>query len=355
MQPSVQRVKIDQNEYLWLVTGSNGLPVEPIECFLSFLFNTEKSPHTLESYAHHLKLYWQFVSLKDQDWRKVSIADFSQFVVWLRISTPSALRRVESTVNTILSAVASFYRHHNRLGNTSIQLTEASYLPANRHHSLLYHVFKDKPVYKRIISLKVPKHLPKVITEEQMQAVLSACNNERDRFLLCLLYETGLRIGQALSLHHADIKSFDNEIHIIYRKDHPYRLRNKSHTPNILPISRNLMRQYAIYAEAYPDLMAAHPYVFVNITTGEALTYPAVRKLFTRLSSQIGFWLTPHMLRHTHATSLIKSGWDAAFVQKRLGHAYVETTINQYVHLEHADLKKAFQYYLKQQANRKNK
>lgn len=349
----MQRIKINQNENLWLVIGSNGLSIEPIECFLSFLFNTEKSPNTLESYAHHLKLYWQFMSLKGQDWHNATIADFSQFVVWLRMSAPNVLRRVESTVNTILSAVASFYRHHNRLGNTTIQLTEASYLPANRHRSLLYHAFKNKPTYKRIVSLKAPKHLPKVITEEQMQAALRACNNERDCFLLCLLYETGLRIGQALSLHHTDIKSFDNEIHVIYRKDHPHQLRNKTYTPNILPISSTLMRQYSTYMDAYADLMTTHPYTFVNITTGVALTYPAVRKLFARLSSQIGFWLTPHMLRHTHATSLIKSGWDAAFVQKRLGHAHVETTINQYVHLEHADLKKAFQYYLTQQAKRK--
>jgi integrase/recombinase XerD len=104
MQLSVQRIKINQHEYLWLVIGNNGLSIEPIECFLGFLFNTEKSPNTLESYAHHLKLYWQFMSVKGQDWQNVSITDFSQFVVWLRMSAPKALRRVENTVNTILSA-----------------------------------------------------------------------------------------------------------------------------------------------------------------------------------------------------------------------------------------------------------
>jgi integrase/recombinase XerD len=354
MRLYVQRIKLEQLEYLWLVMSEDGLPIEPIESFLGFLFNTEKSPNTLESYAHHLKLYWQFLLLKGQDWRKVTITDFSQFVVWLRMCAPRMLQRLENTVNTILSAVASFYRHHNHLGNTTIQLTEAMYLPTNRHRALLYHVYKNKPLYKRLVSLKAPKNLPKTITEKQMQLILQACNNDRDRFLLCLLYETGLRIGQALSLHHKDIKSFDNEIHVIYRKDHPYQIRNKSHTSNILPISPSLMRQYVAYWETYADLIGGHPYVFVNIKTGEALTYPAVRKIFLRLSREAGFDVTPHMLRHTHATALIKSGWDAAFVQKRLGHAHVETTINQYIHLEQADLKKAFHYYLKQQAKRKS-
>jgi site-specific recombinase XerD len=349
MQFRVQRIKVEQGKHLWLVL-EKGLSIEPIESFLSFLFNTEKSPNTLESYAHHLKLYWQFLLLTHKNWQSITIADFSQFVVWLRMSIPITPRRVESTVNTILSAIASFYRHHNRLGNTSIQLTEATYLPINRCKSLLYHVHKNIPIYKRVVSLKAAKHLPKTINEEQMKAVLETCCNDRDRFLLCLLFETGLRISQALSLYHTDIKSFDNEIHVIYRTDHPHRLRNKSHQPNVLAISSTLMRQYAAYLEEYADLLSAHSYVFINLMTGEALNYSAVRKLFARISKQVGFWLTPHMLRHTHATALIKSGWDAAFVQKRLGHVHVGTTINQYVHLEHADLKKAFQYYLSHQA-----
>jgi integrase/recombinase XerD len=356
MQLCVQRVKLEQTAYLWLVIDKSGLPVEPVESFLGYLFNIEKSPHTIESYAHHLKLYWQFLLLTDKDWHIISIADLSQFVVWLRNSiqlvtqSDNGFRRVESTVNTILSAVASFYRHHNQLGNTQIQLTEPCYLPVNRHKSLLYHVYKNKAIHKRIISLKTNKTLPKIITKQQMEMALEACSNVRDRFLLCLLYETGLRIGQALSLHHEDIKSFDNEIHIIYRENHPQQLRNKSRKPNVLAISQELMRQYSSYINEYQNILEICPYVFVNIKTGSYLTYPAVRKIFRRLSTRIGFRLTPHMLRHTHATLLIKSGWDAAFVQKRLGHAHVETTINQYVHLEQADLKRAFQFYLKQQA-----
>jgi len=355
MQLCVQRVRLEQAAYLWLVIDNNGLPVEPIESFLGYLFNTEKSPHTIESYAHHLKLYWQFLLLANKDWHVITIAELSQFVVWLRnsirlVQSENSSRRVESTVNTILSAIASFYRYHNQLGNTHVQLTEPSYTPINRHKSLLYHVYKNKSVYKRIISLKTNKVLPKIITKEQMEMAIGACGNLRDRFLLCLLYETGLRIGQALSLRHDDIKSFDNEIHVIYREDHPQQLRNKSRKPNILTISQDLMRQYSAYVNEYQNILHVCPYVFVNINSGSYLTYPSVRKIFRRLSIRTGFRLTPHMLRHTHATLLIKSGWDAAFVQKRLGHAHVETTINQYVHLDHADLKKAFQFYLKQQA-----
>ena len=48
-----------------------------------------------------------------------------------------------------------------------------------------------------------------------MQQLVSACNLRRDKFLICLLYETGMRIGQALGLRHSDIRSWDNEIDIV--------------------------------------------------------------------------------------------------------------------------------------------
>lgn len=55
----------------------------------------------------------------------------------------------------------------------------------------------------------------------------------------------------------------------------------------------------------------------------------------------------PQLFRHTHATELIRNGWDAAWVQKRLGHANVQTTIDTYTHIDQQDLKKAFKLYQK--------
>ena len=68
--------------------------------------------------------------------------------------------------------------------------------------------------------------------------------------------------------------------------------------------------------------------------------------MFERLSKRTGIEVTPHLLRHTHATELIRAGWDMAYVQKRLGHTDIQTTINTYVHLLSADLHKAYKEYL---------
>jgi integrase/recombinase XerD len=86
------------------------------------------------------------------------------------------------------------------------------------------------------------------------------------------------------------------------------------------------------------------------------MTYAAVIDLFRRISKASGVDAHPHLLRHTHATLLLQSGMDAAYVQKRLGHASVQTTINTYVHLTDEDLKRAYQIYnqaRKQQEDRR--
>jgi len=51
------------------------------------------------------------------------------------------------------------------------------------------------------------------------------------------------------------------------------------------------------------------------------------------------------MLRHTHATELIRAGWDASYVQKRLGHAHVQTTLTTYIHLTDEDLSQRWRAY----------
>jgi integrase/recombinase XerD len=354
----IQRAKIDQYQTIWLVLDDNGLPITPIEAFLTYLFHTEKSPHTRQTYAHHLKLYWQYVRAFKIDWQAIRLEGLAHFVGWLRqMATDHKLhdlydKRCESTVNTILATISSFYRYHNQLGATQVQLIEPCQLPINRYRSLLYHIYKDKPRLKRIIHLKIPKTLPKTLSSEQIKQLFYLKLDIRDRFLIMLLYETGMRIGQALTLRHGDIRSFDQEIDLIYRTDNANGMRNKTKQINVVHVSSPLMHLYSQYVETYADHFSnGDDYVFINLSNFNVLTYSAVRKIFARLSQQAGFYIRPHMLRHTHATELIQFGWDASFVQKRLGHRSVQTTINRYVHLNQQDLKKAFQQY---QTKRKN-
>ncbi len=106
------------------------------------------------------------------------------------------------------------------------------------------------------------------------------------------------------------------------------------------------MQLYTDYINHYMSSIPGHSYVFINLTTTEPLNYRAVRQFFLRLSHKLGFLINPHMFRHTHATELIRHGWDATLVHKRLGHASIQTTLDIYAHLDTNDLKHAYQHFL---------
>lgn len=349
----IQRICLNPNHYSWLVINDDGLPVLPIQEFIRYLEYTEKSPNTIRAYAHHLKLFWEFLTTEQSDWKTISITELARFVHWLRSNDSDVIcltgdsKRTEVTVNTIVTCLSSFYRYHKQSGNANIELTESTaYSGRNRYRSFLYHIHKHKPVHKKIIALKTTKTLPKTLSPAQIEMVLGACPNVRDGFLLRLLYETGIRIGQALGLQHQDIHSWDNLIHIIPRENHVNGARTKSRKPYVIHVSPQLMQLYTDYINDMLIEAPSHQYVFINLNTKEPISYPTVRQLFSRLSKKLGFKVTAHMFRHTHATELIRQGWDASLVQKRLGHASVQTTLDIYSHLDIQDLKKAFQDYL---------
>ncbi len=92
----------------------------------------------------------------------------------------------------------------------------------SRYKSFLHHVNKDKPSIRNILKLKEPRKRVKTLTKEQVQQVLQVTTNIRDKFLIQLLFETGLRIGEALALFMEDFV-YDHQ------KGHRIRLVERGH------------------------------------------------------------------------------------------------------------------------------
>lgn len=78
---------------------------------------------------------------------------------------------------------------------------------------------------------------------------------------------------------------------------------------------------------------------------GKPLSYDTVSKIVKRLNKKTNIQFNLHMFRHTHATQLVKSGWDMSYVKKRLGHKQIQTTVNVYTHLSDEDMKKEIQKF----------
>jgi integrase/recombinase XerD len=355
----VQRVQLlNSNHITWTVLGDDYLPVQPIQELLLYLKNIERSPNTIKSYAYHLKLFWLFLREKQLEWTYIGFVELTEFVAWLRdghekhdgITSAEEIVSVrkETTVNTILAAVFALYDYHKRAGTTKdIPLYREQHQPRRRYKSFLHHIDKGKTVKTRVIKLKQPQCIHKTLNPDQIDQLCNACYLMRDKFLIRLLYETGMRIGQALGLRHQDIHSWDNEIKIVPRYDNINQALAKTRDSYIVHVSQKLMSLYTDYLiNEFDDIDS--DYVFVNIREGiigDPLKYNVVAKLFDRLRKRTGIYAHPHMLRHTHATELIRCGWDVAKVQKRLGHKDVQTTLNIYSHLNDDDMKRAYQSY----------
>ena len=72
----------------WTVLGDDDVPVGPVERFLAYLTDIERSPNTVKAYAHDLKDFWEFLGCRGLDWRKARLEDVGEFVAWLRLPPP---------------------------------------------------------------------------------------------------------------------------------------------------------------------------------------------------------------------------------------------------------------------------
>jgi integrase len=192
--------------------------------------------------------------------------------------------------------------------------------------------------------LTVPKKLPRVLTVAEVQSILDACEHLRDRFLFAVLYDTGVRTGEALGLRHADIAAAEREV-TVHRRVNDNGARAKSATSRTIPVSAELVRLYADYLHGeYGDLDS--DYVFVNLwgrPHGHPLAYPAVYDLVRRLRRRTGIDFDPHWWRHTAATRLLRDGVRVEIVSKLLGHANITTTLAVYGHVTAEDARRVLE------------
>ena len=350
----------DTGQTTWILLGNDYLPVEPVNLFLAYLRNCEKSPNTVKNYAHHCKLFWEFLTQKKLQWDAVNLDDLAGFINWLRRGKQvnviniddSVSNRTERTVNTIIAALSTFYSYHERLGNLKkIPMFKAFFNPNKRYKPILHHISKRMLEQRNVLKLKEPKRLPQILTQEQVKQLIDAACNHRDRFLIGLIDETGMRIGEALGLRHSDIISYDNQINIVKRLDNENGARVKGEG-RTLDVSRDLIVLYQNYL-VYELGDSLNDYVFVNLWDGrinQPMCYGSVAALFRRLSKKVGFHANVHMLRHTHATELLRAGNDIKHVQVRLGHSNIYST-EIYLHLTKDDLKTAHKQYLERRSS----
>ena len=188
---------------------------------------------------------------------------------------------------------------------------------------------------------KKPKITPKFLYEDDLKAMFESIDEStdkgsRDYTLLFLLYTSGLRVSEITSLTIKDINTSERMmlVHGKGRKD------------RLIPISEEMkivLEDYLLLTRPNIVKKKRHTKLFVNLK-GDPLTSAGIRyilkELMMRSSSLLN--VTPHMLRHTFATHLLRQGADLRSVQEMLGHANISTT-QIYTHIAKKDMIEKYQ------------
>mgnify|MGYP001248165171 CR=1 FL=1 len=294
-----------------------------IKSFLYYL-TTEKgsSKNTTEAYKNDLNGFANFVK-KDQAIDNLDAIEISQitkksiedYVKWLNSREYS-----RATVARKIAALKSFVNFLVETGD----LTKSPILD--------------------IESPKTIKSLPKPLLAKEVDAILTAAKDNsstegyRDSAMLSLMYWTGLRVSELIALNIDNLYLSENE---------PYlRCYGKGDRERTIPIPDQTLENLKYYLREIRHNFVRNNSelgVFVNMR-GERLTrqgYWLILKAYVKKAG-IASNVTPHTLRHSYATHLLRGGASIRAVQELLGHANVSTT-QIYTQLANQDLKDAYE------------
>ena len=174
-------------------------------------------------------------------------------------------------------------------------------------------------IVSRDVDLSFPmprtrQRLPKALSPEQVKQLLSARMSERDRAVLYLMLDSGLRISEATALTVGDLDLGRNMVHVRHGKG------DKERYSLFGPVTADCLRAWLAVRRS------SGPYLFVD-RWGEHLTISGIYKIVKRVAESAGVKVNPHALRHTFATEYLNSGGLAPDLQLLMGHEHIETTM----------------------------
>lgn len=335
------------------VVDSTNSYVEPIRRFLIYLDARGSSPNTIRSYAYDLRRVWEFFEAHELDWQLFDVRNAVDLIAHFcdRIATRSgnpALvnmpttaqdRLSPATVNRALAAMSSFCDWAIVAGllepPNPMRASHSIRKPSvtDRHHPFLEGISR-RSSGERIIRVRRVHRLPRPMSENQIERLLDAIPGSRDRALILLMLHGGLRPGEALGLHLEDIAYGRRRVAIRCRDDHPKGARSKSRAERVVDLyDGHALDAISSYVMRDRPRDVDAPFIFLVGGNGarrtEPLSYAALAKAFARAAARAGIkapGVSPHALRHTHATRMWEAGMRELTLQRRLGHASPEST-----------------------------
>jgi len=257
--------------------------------------------------------------------------DLSQFAAWLR--ERHGRRLLEGDNGNIQAYLGYLFRKKTRATSAARFLSS---LKRFYRYCLRQGKIKADPTLK-IDSPRLPRPLPKSLTEEDVEGLLAAPPVEkalglRDKAMLETLYASGLRVSELVTLKLSQVSRDMGVVRVI----------GKGSKERMVPVGEEALAWIQRYLkEARPELLGARSSDDVFVTArGAAMTRQMFWHLLRRYGARAGLKkpISPHTLRHAFATHLLNHGADLRVVQLLLGHSDISTT-QIYTHVARERLK----------------
>lgn len=349
-----------QNQERYMVVDDKPESLIAVNRFLKFKDNAGKARNTLRTYSYQLVTFFEFLNQSELNYLEVVLDDIAAYMRWLQrperstkiislIGTNRKLRN--ATINTYVSTVTEFYSFLMRVEDDKISVSEKLKIQiANSkrgYKDFLYHVNKSKTFEGRYLKLKEERIEKEPLEEKEIQKLMDACGNKRDVFLLHLLYESGFRIGECLSLWLEDFDVVNKTVTIVDRGELSNNAEIKTITsPRTIDVSEHIINRFLDYVAEYHTEDIRTNFVFFKIAgkrQGQPLDYACVDAIFRKLRKKTGIYVTTHYFRHTHFDKLRCEGWGFEKIKKRGGWAHVQTPMKIYSHPSSAEIRREWE------------
>ncbi len=268
-----------------------------VQKFIGFLEKDKRlSANTLQSYKRDIEQYIAY--LKEMNLSSITNTNKTTVIAYLLNLQKKG--RATSTISRNLASIRSFYQYMAK--NKIINVDPTSDLE----------------------SPKVEKRLPQILSTQEVELLLEQpkcvdLKGYRDKAMLELLYATGIRVSELISLNVEDINL---EVGFIRC--------NKGTRERVIPIGSMAINALQEYLSKARGLMIQDPNekaLFVNVN-GKRLTRQGFWKIIKQYKNQakINKEITPHTLRHSFAAHLLENGADLRSIQEMLGHSDISST-----------------------------
>lgn len=282
-----------------------------IEAFTKYLkIEKNYSDYTVTNYQLDLEQFFKYCQNKKIDYSKITYIEARSYLNYLY----NEEKEKSSSISRKISSIRSFYR----------------FLANNNIENYSFHLLKLPKKGKRL-----PKYLEYNEIEEIFEIPdLTTPLGERNALILEMLYATGMRVGELVSIKVNDINHFQQTIKILGKG-------NKERIVYYNKITSKRLKLYLENGRCHLNKKNSD-YLFLN-QLGGPLTTRGVEFVLNEIMKKTALTkhITPHMLRHSFATHLLNEGCDLLSVQELLGHESLSAT-NIYTHVTNDRIKDVY-------------